>query len=63
MTGMLLPPAQYDSAGQGEPDALLDPAGQYEPLAAAAPMRSQEKVKKEQHVIVREGRACDHERK
>ena len=38
MAGRLLPPeAQYDPAGQGEPDALLDSAGQYEPLAAAIP--------------------------
>ena len=35
MSGMLLPPGQYDPAGQGEPVVLLDPAGQYEPLAAA----------------------------
>ena len=37
MSGMLLPPRQYDPAGQGEPVVLLDPAGQNEPLAAATP--------------------------
>ena len=37
MSGMLLPPGQYDPAGQGGPVVLLDPAGQYEPLAAANP--------------------------
>ena len=37
MSGMLLPPRQYDPAGQGEPVVLLDPAGQNEPLAAANP--------------------------
>ena len=61
MSGMLLPPRQYDPAGQGEPVVLLDPAGQNEPLAAAAPVRSQEKVRRGQHVIIRQGRACDHE--
>ena len=35
MSGMLLPPRQYDPAGQREPVVLLVPAGQYEPLAAA----------------------------
>jgi hypothetical protein len=54
-------PLQYEPTGQGKPDALLDPAGQNEPLAAAAPVRSQEKVRRGQHVIIRQGRACDHE--